>query len=244
MSRKYSQIVNPEICAYCGKFAGTADHVIARKFFPVEKRDNLPQVPACSLCNGDKAALEHYLISVLPFAAQHEDALKILAETVPSRLEQNQKLRRELGLGFRHRYVWSDGGPWKIAASLSFQGEKLEQYLSMVVRGLACHHWGIVSDERLFAQAAFVREKGRNIFDEMMLGGSTVVAANLGNGIFEYAGARMGGESEFTIWKMSLCGVEMNPDETEPQQKLKHAHGFTVPKSLESSQYFIDLVFS
>ena len=63
-------------CAYCfERLSETADHVFARNFFLPSARANLPQVPACSLCNAQKSALEHYLTSVLPFGGRHKAAL-------------------------------------------------------------------------------------------------------------------------------------------------------------------------
>lgn len=60
-----------EVCVYCAKAAAdTSDHVIARKFFLVERRADLPQVPACTRCNGRKAELESYLMMILPFGAK------------------------------------------------------------------------------------------------------------------------------------------------------------------------------
>jgi hypothetical protein len=35
-----------DLCDYCG-VAGSADHVIASGFFPLEQRANLPKVGAC-----------------------------------------------------------------------------------------------------------------------------------------------------------------------------------------------------
>ena len=59
------------------------DHVFARQLFPVSERDNLPKVPCCDQCNNDKSRLEHYLVTVLPFGAQHADSLSNLKTMVP-----------------------------------------------------------------------------------------------------------------------------------------------------------------
>ncbi|QUN41481.1 hypothetical protein KEH56_18815 (plasmid) [Burkholderia cenocepacia] len=58
-------------CVYCGleQGANTADHVIAREFFLLAGRDNLPKVPACQECNTAKSRLEHYVLSVLLMGA-------------------------------------------------------------------------------------------------------------------------------------------------------------------------------
>jgi HNH endonuclease len=63
-------------CVYCGRAGAsdTRDHVVAKEFFLKEDRGNLPQVPACLECNGKKAKLEHYLLSVLPLGSRRPDA--------------------------------------------------------------------------------------------------------------------------------------------------------------------------
>jgi hypothetical protein len=48
-----------QTCVYCGLLPATsADHVFSRQFFLVERRDNLPKVPACDRCNNLKGTLE------------------------------------------------------------------------------------------------------------------------------------------------------------------------------------------
>ena len=55
MSKKFKG----KLCVYCGTGESeTADHVVAREFFPETHRDGLPKVPACKACNAAKAALE------------------------------------------------------------------------------------------------------------------------------------------------------------------------------------------
>lgn len=89
-----------KLCAYCATQPGTTPgHVFARGFVALEKRDGLPTVPACEKCNGEKAKLEHYLTTVLPFGGQHADAAQTLITMVPSRLSKNQRLARELADG-------------------------------------------------------------------------------------------------------------------------------------------------
>ena len=85
-------------CIYClvRPSMNQGDHVFARQLFPVSERDNLPKVPCCDQCNNDKSRLEHYLVTVLPFGAQHADSLSNLKTMVPPRLVKNQRLNREL----------------------------------------------------------------------------------------------------------------------------------------------------
>ena len=71
MSKKYKG----KSCPHCARpeASVTADHVFAREFFSVEKRDGLPVVPACERCNNEKSKLDHYLVvrpnQMVPVAA-------------------------------------------------------------------------------------------------------------------------------------------------------------------------------
>src|SRR5580704_17162983 len=92
-----------QICIYCNNAAAeSSDHVVARKFFLVERRSDLPQAPACKRCNNRKSKLENYLMIVLPFGAKNADAAEILRKLVLPRLENkaNARLLRELQEGY------------------------------------------------------------------------------------------------------------------------------------------------
>ena len=81
-----------KICAYCStRPAVTGDHIFARAFFLEDKRDNLPQAPACAECNGLKSTLEHYLTTVLPFGGRHPGASENL-EKGEARLSKKPKV--------------------------------------------------------------------------------------------------------------------------------------------------------
>jgi len=86
-----------KICVYCVKNLSTnqGDHIFAREFFLPNRRQNLPKVPACKQCNGDKSKLEHYLTSILPFGGRHGDARSNI-ELVPKRLAKNARLRETI----------------------------------------------------------------------------------------------------------------------------------------------------
>jgi hypothetical protein len=88
-------------CVYCGAEAETSDHTIGRNFFLVERRSDLPQVPACRRCNNEKSKHENYLMIVLAFGAKHPDAAENLRTLVAHRLENkaNAKLLRKLQKG-------------------------------------------------------------------------------------------------------------------------------------------------
>lgn len=75
-SKKY----RGKVCVYCRtNKSSTADHIFPREFFQIDKRADLPKVPACQKCNNEKSKLEHYLAAILPFGATHSDAKKELS---------------------------------------------------------------------------------------------------------------------------------------------------------------------
>ena len=105
MSKKFKD----KLCVYCAEEPSTSgDHVFARQFFLPRHRINLPKVPACDDCNGEKAELEHYLASLLPFGGRHSDAGENLETMVPKHLGKNIGLNRALAQG--QGAVWSQAG--------------------------------------------------------------------------------------------------------------------------------------
>lgn len=105
-------------CVYCQECeADTADHVIARGFFPPDKRGDLPKAPACSECNNAKSKLEHTLTAIMPFGAQHGDAATVL-EMVEPRLAKNKKLHGWLAAGVSYAMRSINGGPWRTEMSV------------------------------------------------------------------------------------------------------------------------------
>lgn len=133
VSKKY----RGKTCAYCGQPSTGPDHVIALEFFLWKHRGNLPQVPACDACNGEKSALEHYLTALLPFGARHTFAQESL-EQVPKRLRKNQRLHRELGRGQGHVWAKDDSSLVLHMMTLPVDGPKLLDLLLLVgIHGLA-----------------------------------------------------------------------------------------------------------
>jgi len=133
-------------CVYCAgaNIAETGDHVFAREFFLPPQRANLPKVPACNRCNGDKSNLEHYLTALLPFGGRQADASTNLTTMVPKRLESNRRLHRGLTRGIKTVWTTEPSGLYVRTLALPFDGENLEQLLALIVRGLMWHHWQVL----------------------------------------------------------------------------------------------------
>lgn len=187
---------NGQICVFCNNAPSeTADHALGRKFFLEERRGNLPQVPACHRCNGRKAKLEHYLMTVLPFGAKNADAAAILSQLVPARLEKNAKLLRKLSRG----YTLSGG------TSIPFDHKPLVELFSMIAKALAFQHFGVRIGEGFSSTAAIFMNQATPEFARMLQVGNRV-SGDLGEGTFKYEGSQPGNYPELTLWRFQIYG--------------------------------------
>jgi SEC-C motif len=193
MKRKFK-----DPCIYCGAAAESSDHVVARKFFLVERRGDLPQAPACRRCNNRKSKLENYLMIVLPFGAKNADAAEILRKLVLPRLENkaNAKLLRELQEGYAR-----SGG-----TSIPFKHEPMEELFEMIAKGLALQHFGVRLGESYSAAASLFSNEGEAFFEQMLSGGKAHVWGDLGEGTFSFEGAQAPQYPELTVWRFRFYG--------------------------------------
>jgi hypothetical protein len=193
-----------ERCIYCGEAADTSDHAIGKSFFLIERRDNLPQVPACRSCNNRKATLESYLMTVLPFGAKNADAAKILKEMVPPRLEKNAKLFKKLQKGLA-----KSGGK-----SMPFDHKQLEELFAMIAKALAWVHFEhLVLKDGYDSIASVFNNSAEQVFLNMIGRGEKIVSGDLGNGTFRYEGAQFI-DKQVTVWRFSIYGgVDFGGDE-------------------------------
>jgi hypothetical protein len=198
-------------CVYCAANPSTTgDHVFARKFFAVKRRDNLPQVPACSDCNGKKSELEHYLTTILLLGGRHPDAQAEMLEKLPKRLAKNAKLHRELRDGLS-----LIGGPsplsGRIPVQVRFDGQKVHDFLRYVTKGLLWHHWKVILDPQQAVHVASLTVSGERLFAYLFQKhAKRQVSVDLGGGTFRYVAAQ-GHYPEFSLWGFSLLGgIVMN----------------------------------
>jgi hypothetical protein len=146
-------------CVYCATApAATMDHVFAREFFRVDRRGNLPKVPACAARNGAKSSLEHYLTAVLPFGGRHADGMAHLTEMVPGRLAHNQKLARQLSKGLSTNVVLGGATPTMTIPSIqtrsaSYSPSSRKAWCGITGR-FCCHQPLLVSGPKCSAQLA------------------------------------------------------------------------------------------
>jgi hypothetical protein len=181
--------------------------VLAREFVPVAHRGEIPQVPACSACNSEKATLEHYLTSVLPFGGRHADALDNLSNNVPKRLEKDKKLHRALAAGSSREWSPEPSGILRHSVTVPLDGEKLEKLVAFIVRGLAFHHWGVVLGADMVVDVHSLTKRGEGVYKQLgALNASQKIMGNIGQGALVYEAAQGVDNPAVSVWQLSLYG--------------------------------------
>jgi hypothetical protein len=224
-------------CTYCGVAGSTtADHVIARGFFPLDLRANLPKVGACQECNHKKSKLEHALTAVMPFGAQHGRAKEALL-AVERMLARNKSLHRLITLGFRSVFRSINGSPWVQETTVPFDGGSLELLGEYIVKGLAHHHWGLDLGVDTYVRASFLTAEGAAAFDQFFAGNTEGRVVNdLGEGVFRYEGIQSAKDVNVTLWKMSIYGAEIGGDPLLVGQRASLIYGVSVSKDTRAAE--------
>ncbi len=225
------------LCAYCcAAGSTTADHVIARGFFPEDSRANLPKVGACRECNNKKSKLEHALTAVMPFGAQHGRAREALL-AVERMLAKNKPLHRFMALGFRSVFRSINGSPWVPETTVPFDGSNLELLSEYIVKGLARHHWGLDLGVDTCVRAAFLNAEGAAVFDRFFAGKTRGrVVSDLGGGVFCYEGIQSVEDVKVTLWKMSIYRAEVGGDPLLPGQRASMIYGVSVANDSRAAE--------
>jgi hypothetical protein len=217
-------------CIYCGtaKSSQTGDHVFAREFFLPDRRDNIPQVPACIKCNNEKSILEHYLITILPFGGKHLDAYQNLAKMVPRRLEKNNKLHWQIAQNREN--IWIEkNGIFLQSMKIPFDSSKLDKLFCFIVKGLMWHHWNILLSTDTFVRAGCIMEIAETAFQNFFNGNARQrVSVDLGVGTFKYEGVQGVDNPELSIWKFSIYGgLQLGDSPQAPSETPKLIWGLT-----------------
>jgi hypothetical protein len=243
-----SKAYKGKTCVYCctPRSSETADHVVATAFMPVNKREDLPKVPACVKCNGIKSRLEHYAATVLPFGGQHGDANAILTTMVQPRLEKNLPLARDLNAGLRHHLVTGDWGKtWHEAGTMPFDGERVARWYMMVMKGLAHWHWQIeLPDAECGIHGSFFTQVGEELVQRFFMGRARAqrVNGNLGDGAFVYEGVQWAEDPRLTFWRMSLYGAVLADDKNAPHERPSAFYGATAPRGMRGAGMLAELM--
>jgi hypothetical protein len=218
-------------CVYCAlRVAVTADHVIARGFFPKDNRSGLPKVPACYECNNDKSKLEHSLTAIMPFGARHAGAGAAIAMTEP-KLANNRKFHSNLAAGMIYSMRSVNGGARLPEMTIPVDHRDIERLCEFIVKGLVRHHWKVALGPDQFVRASFLSEAVRQRFDLFFEGAARAkVQHDYGNGVFAYEGMQSQECPELTLWKMSIYGAEVGGDQRQPGERSSVVYGISVPR--------------
>jgi hypothetical protein len=203
MSKKYKE----KVCAYCAESGSeTADHVVAREFFPRQYRDGLPKAPACKQCQGEKSRLENVFIAVLPFGSEHPLAVATLTEKGRRRLDKNAALRKKLEAGLAPLLVEHEGLVLP-SVSLPLEGEQFIRLWAYIVRGLVWHEWKYVVPHGYCVEVLTLLDSGLDLFRQFLrMGPEHRRLGTFAEGAFEYTCTRNGADPAFSIWHIRLYG--------------------------------------
>lgn len=230
------------LCAYCCQTeAATAGHVIARGFFPLELRGNLPKVGACKVCNNKKSQLEHRLTLIMPFGARHSGASESL-QAVEGKIAKNQKLLRWLAEGLRYTLRSVDGSPWQLEMTVPAPSQDIEELGAYIVKGLARHHWNLDIGPGIFVRASFLKAHEAAAFERFFEGKAKErLSGNLGEGVFAYDAIQSVADPVITLWKMTLYGAEVGGDPKPAGERASLLYGVTLAKDTKAAALLAEI---
>lgn len=224
------------LCAYCGECpATTEDHVIGRNFFPVHLRSNLPKVPACGDCNGQKANYERYAMAVFPFGSEHHAAQDMLKTKVKLRLEKDQRLFRQLQQSQKDVTVINRNGSISKTFSIPFDDEKTIALYEMIIKGLLWHHCRAPLPLSYVVRLFWLTDHKLDLFRKFILSLSPdqFQDVSLANGTFWYQFTRNSDDPFFTVWILGIYGILNACDVDSNGQLLRyHVAALTGPQEV------------
>ncbi len=192
-------------CVYCieGISTKSGDHIFPRKLFLERRRGNLPKVACCKKCNDIKSRLEHYLLTVLPFGARHEDAIENLTAQVPGRLDQNINLHKKLYNQRRIEFVPNQQGILAPSVTIPVYTDKIERLFDFISRALIKFHFNIQLSNNDFITTSLDFD---NI--DSFLNGThkNKIQNDLGNGTVVYTGIQATDNDKVTAWEFIIYG--------------------------------------
>ena len=238
MSKKYKD----KTCVYCACApSATADHVVAREFFPETHREGLPKVPACQPCNRLKSDLERRFTTVLPFGSAHEAAVTTLVNKGSRRLAKNPSLRRKLVRGMESAIVVQDGRPLSTIA-LPFDGDDFLRLCAYMIRGLVWSQWKYVVPVNYHVEAITLTDAGLPLFHQLLQKNPrNRCDVTLAHGALQYTCTCNSQDPAFSVWHIRfyealnlmgtdgrgyfvpvhICGVTGPPEVKEIMIQLK-----------------------
>lgn len=223
-------------CAYCRRegIASTADHVIARGAFLVRHRTNLPKVPACSSCNGEKSRLETEFLALVLTASSYEYGDEYRREFVQARLRKNRRIARIINNA--KPKVIQRHGRFEQVVPINIDADMTTRLMDLITLGLYYHHAkeplnvDYKSTARIFApdhEAEYMDMIYREFPKD-----SPRVLSNLGDGTFIYEGIQNSQMPGFSVWRMMWHGGIPLAGENGPQGGALTWIASTTPRDL------------
>ncbi|MFH2134771.1 MAG: hypothetical protein ABII81_06265 [Pseudomonadota bacterium] len=167
----------------------------------------LPKVPSCEKCNNEKSQLEHYLLSILPFGATHQNAEKALSIDAKKRLENNKKLHNEIRKGFSYQQIPIMGGGQEKRLTVELDSDALHEFVGYIGRGLIWHHWGrylpLNCSFKIFTPSPVGIEFVSGFFN---LHSNRRVDIELGNNTVRYKGVMSEIDDGLSMWAIQMLG--------------------------------------
>jgi hypothetical protein len=223
-------------CVYCvDGISIDGEHIISRKFFPEEFRDNLPKAPSCKHCNTAKSKLEHYLTAVLPFSSDHITALKSQAEKVNQRLNKNLTLKNELRTGISPAWFPADNGSVEKTIAISFQPEKLIAYCEYLVKGFIWHEWDVILPKHYVIQVMSLTQHGYGLIRDLLkLSPELRRQRSYADGGFSYACTRNSTDGAFTVWHFRFYeNIHLSDNTDEKSVEFAEICALTGPPAIQ-----------
>lgn len=206
---------------------------MAREFFLVEDRDNLPKVPACTRCNGIKSRLETYALTVLPLGSRHCDSKTYSDENIERRLKRNDAVRSRLSL--QHSGLWERqaNGLLLPIMSIDIDEEQITALFAFIAKGLFTFRWGEPLHKKWYPDVTIIKPHGeRLVFSSIIRTmGPTLecVRGNLGRGTFVYEGVRGVNSKWCSLWQFAVFGGMRFGNVHEPSAAFTRMSAVTRP---------------
>jgi hypothetical protein len=170
---------------------------MARKFFLIKDRANLPQVAACEKCNQYKLTLEHYALGLMPLASRHSDARLYAEEYLKPRLAKNHKLQTGLVIHKEGSWERHPAGFLVPTRSIPIDMTKVYKLFAMVVTGLFSFHFKRTLDATWHVEVNMIDPDHEDKWIRPWIGYfrplGDRVKNDLGRGTFVYEGFRSHG---------------------------------------------------
>jgi hypothetical protein len=151
---------------------------------------------------------------MLPFGGRHAQAVEALQTGVPKRLENNRKLQRQLQQAMEPAWVQEGSGLFLRTSTMPFDGEKLEDLLKYIARGLTWHHWNAYIGPDYYVSVMFMSDTLGMAFQQIVRSWRVGARAssNIGQGTVEYEGVQAADAPGLTVWLIAAFGGVMLSD--------------------------------